>query len=150
MENNSIFIQLEEDIKTSMKSGDKIKTSTLRMAKSEFKLFEINQKKILSDTEALNILQRMIKQRKESMSQFDDAGRKELAQRESSEIKILQKYLPKQLDEQEVKQIIANEIAISQVKSKKDMGKVMLVLKDKLQGKADMAIVSLIVKNSLN
>ena len=92
----------------------------------------------------------MIKQRKESMSQFDDAGRKELAQRESSEIKILQKYLPKQLDEQEVKQIIANEIAISQVKSKKDMGKVMLVLKDKLQGKADMAIVSQIVKNSLN
>ena len=64
--------------------------------------------------------------------------------------KILQKYLPKQLDEQEVKQIISNEIAISKVTSKKDMGKVMLVLKDKLQGKADMAKVSQIVKNSLN
>ena len=150
METNSITSLIEDDIKSSMKKGNKIKTSTLRMAKSEIQLLEINKKNTLSDTETISVIQKMIKQRKESITQFNKAGRKELVEKETNEISFLEVYLPEQLTESELQKIVTTQINSSSANSIKDMGKVMGILKGELEGKADMGLVSNLVKELLS
>ena len=150
METSSVTSLIEDDIKSSMKKGNKVKTSTLRMAKSEIKLLEINKKNTLSNTETLSVIQKMIKQRKESIAQFDKAGRKELVEKETNEISFLEVYLPEQLTESELQKIVTTQINSSSANSIKDMGKVMGILKGELEGKADMGVVSNLVRELLS
>jgi len=150
METSSVTSLIEDDIKSSMKKGNKVKTSTLRMAKSEIKLLEINKKNTLSNTETLSVIQKMIKQRKESIAHFDKAGRKELVEKETNEISFLEVYLPEQLTESELQKIVTTQINSSSANSIKDMGKVMGILKGELEGKADMGVVSNLVKELLS
>jgi len=149
MGNVSLISRLEEDIKTSMKAGDKLSVSTLRMAKAEIKLVEISQKKQPSDQETIFLIQRMIKQRKESITQYNNAGRNELAEKELQEIDILKKYLPEQLNLEEIELLVTLAINELHEPSIKDMGKLMSILKEKLEGKADMGKVSSLVKKAL-
>jgi hypothetical protein len=146
---NSIRHLIEEAVKSSMRERNKERTSTLRMALSEIKKEEIDRRVELSDEESIKIIQRMIKQRKESAAQFFEANREELANKENSEILILQDFLPEQLSEDEIKDIVLNAIAETEAQDSQDMGKVMGLLKSKIKGNADMGIVSRLVKENL-
>ena len=144
-----IISLIEENVKTSMKERNKERTLTLRLAISEFKKEEIDKKIVLTDEDALRILQRMIKQRKESISQFADAGRTELAEKEEKEISILQDFLPEQLGEEEIRELVTKAISATEASEPADIGKVMGALKSKIKGNADMGLVSRIVKENL-
>ena len=140
---------IQEEINSSMKKGDREKTTTLRMAISEIKKEEIEKKLDLSDQEITSILQKMIKQRKDSSNQFSSAGRDELAQKEEREIETLKEFLPEQLGEEEIKELVTKAIINLKAETPQDIGKVMGSLKSDLQGKADMSLVSQLVKESL-
>ena len=144
-----IISLIEENVKSSMKERNKERTLTLRLAISEFKKEEIDKKIVLTDEDALRILQRMIKQRKESISQFADAGRTELAEKEEKEISILQDFLPEQLGEEEIRELVTEAISATEASEPADIGKVMGALKSKIKGNADMGLVSRIVKENL-
>ena len=150
MANQTIRPLIEEAVKVSMKNRDKETTSTLRMAISELKKEEIDKRIDLEDEQVIQILQRMIKQRKDSYSQFSDAGRNELAEKEQNEINILSDFLPEQLSEEELTLIISNVIKETAASGPQDMGKVMGSLKQRIQGNADMGLVSKIVKENLS
>ena len=149
MANQTIRPLIEEAVKTSMKNRDKETTSTLRMALSELKKEEIDKRIDLEDEQVIQILQRMIKQRKDSYSQFLDAGRNELAEKEQNEINILSDFLPEQLSEEELNSIVKEVIKETAASGPQDMGKVMSSLKQRIQGNADMGLVSKIVKENL-
>ena len=146
---DSIRHLVEEAVKSAMRERNKEKTSTLRMALSELKKEEIDRREEITNEDSIKILQRMIKQRKESKVQFLDAGRSELANKENEEILILQDFLPEQLSEEAIKVIVLEAISETQAKEPQDMGKVMGALKSKIKGNADMGIVSKIVKENL-
>jgi hypothetical protein len=150
MANQTIRPLIEEAVKVSMKSRDKETTSTLRMAISEFNKEEIDKRIELEDEQVIQILQRMIKQRKDSYSQFSDAGRSELAEKEQNEIKILSDFLPEQLGEDELTEMVIGVVKETGASGPQDMGKVMGSLKQKIQGNADMGQVSKIVKENLS
>lgn len=132
-----------------MKKGEKEKTTTLRMAISEIQREEIDKRSDLSDREVIAILQRMIKQRKDSSNQFRSAGREELSLKEEREMETLSEFLPEQLSENEIKEIVFNSIKSLNAKTPQDIGKIMGSLKLDLQGKADMSLVSKLVKENL-
>jgi len=150
MANQTIRPLIEEAVKVSMKNRDKETTSTLRMAISELKKEEIDKRIDLGDEQVVQILQRMIKQRKDSYSQFSDAGRNELAEKEQNEINILSNFLPEQLSEEELVLIVKEVIKENAATGPQDMGKVMGSLKQRIQGNADMGLVSKIVKENLS
>ena len=150
MADRTIRPLIEEAVKASMKSRNKETTSTLRMAMSELKKEEIDKRIDLEDEQVIQILQRMIKQRKDSYSQFSDAGRSELAEKEQNEIKILSDFLPEQLSEDELTEMVIDVVKETGASGPQDMGKVMGSLKQKIQGNADMGLVSKIVKESLS
>ena len=150
MANQTIRPLIEEAVKVSMKNKDKETTSTLRMAISELKKEEIDKRIDLEDGQVIQILQRMIKQRKDSYSQFLDAGRNELAEKEQNEINILSDFLPEQLSEEELNSIVKEVIKETAASGPQDMGKVMGSLKQRIQGNADMGLVSKIVKENLS
>ena len=150
MANQTIRPLIEEAVKVSMKNRDKEITSTLRMAISELKKEEIDKRIDLEDEQVIQILQRMIKQRKDSYSQFSDAGRNELAEKEQNEINILSNFLPEQLSEEELNSIVTEVIKETAASGPQDMGKVMGSLKQRIQGNADMGLVSKIVKENLS
>ena len=145
----SIRHLIEEAVKSSMRERNKDRTSTLRMALSELKKEEIDNKIELSNEDSIKILQRMIKQRKESMSQFLNAQRNDLAEKEESEIVILQEFLPEQISEDDINKLVIEAINETDAKEPQDIGKVMGFLKTKIQGNADMGIVSKLVKENL-
>ena len=147
---DALLSSIQEEVKTALKSGEKFKASTLRLIVSALKLEEKNKAKALKDNEALEILTKMIKQRKDSISQFETANRMELAQKEKDEIEIIQKYLPEQLSEEELSVLINEVIKEINAESIKDMGKVMGILKPKITGKADAGIASGLVKKLLS
>ena len=149
MANRTIRPLIEEAVKVSMKNRDKEITSTLRMAISELKKEEIDKRIDLEDEQVIQILQRIIKQRKDSYSQFSDAGRNELAEKEQNEINILSNFLPEQLSEEELVLIVKEVIKENAATGPQDMGKVMGSLKQRIQGNADMGLVSKIVKENL-
>jgi len=140
---------IQEAVKTAMRNRDKEIVTTLRMAISELKKEEIDNKVTLDDTFVISILQRMIKQRKDAASQFQEANRPELAEKEKNEITMLSEFLPEQLSNDDLLQIVKAEIISSEASSMKDIGKVMSSLKPKLLGKADMSTVSRLVKEQL-
>ena len=150
MANQTIRPLIEEAVKVSMKNRDKEITSTLRMAISELKKEEIDKRIDLEDEQVIQVLQRMIKQRKDSYSQFSDAGRNELAEKEQNEINILSDFLPEQLSEEELTLIVTEVIKETAASGPQDMGKVMGSLKQRIQGNADMGLVSKIVKENLS
>ena len=146
---DSIRHLIEEAVKSSMRERNKDRTSTLRMALSELKKEEIDNKIELSKEDSIKILQRMIKQRKESMSQFLNAQRNDLAEKEESEIVILQDFLPEQMSEEDINKLVIEAINETDAKEAQDIGKVMGFLKTKIQGNADMGIVSKLVTENL-
>jgi len=149
MANQTIRPLIEEAVKVSMKNRDKETTSALRMAISELKKEEIDKQIELEDEQVIQILQRMIKQRKDSYSQFSDAGRNELAEKEQKEIDILSEFLPEQLSEEELSSMVLEVIKETGAEGPQEMGKVMGSLKQRIQGNADMGLVSKIVKETL-
>ena len=141
---------IQEAVKSAMRNRDKEIVTTLRMAISELKKEEIDNKVTLDDPFVISILQRMIKQRKDAASQFQEANRPELAEKERNEITMLSEFLPEQLSEDDLLQIVKQEIISSGASSMQDIGKVMGSLKPKLLGKADMSTVSKLVKDQLS
>ena len=141
--------KINEDMKTAMRGHEKERLATIRLIMAALKQREVDERIELTDEHILAILNKMIKQRRDSISQFEAGNRPDLAQKEAEEIRIIQQYLPAQLSESEVELTIAAAIQDSGALSAKDMGKVMGILKAKLQGKADMTVVSAKVKEKL-
>ena len=150
MADQTIRPLIEEAVKASMKSRDKETTSTLRMAMSELKKEEIDKRINLEDEQVIQILQRMIKQRKDSYSQFSDAGRDELAKKEQNEIKILSDFLPEQLGEDELTEMVIDVVKETGASGPQDMGKVMEELKKQYADSLDFAIAGSLLKELLN
>ncbi len=141
--------KLQDEMKAAMKSGDKERLSTIRMLISEIKKVQIDKKKELSDEEIVEILQRYAKQRRESIKQYREAGREDLAEKEERELKIVQEFLPEQLSEEEIEKIVEEVINETGASSMKDMGKVMKAVMEKVKGRAEGSVVSSIVKKKL-
>lgn len=139
-----------EAVKEAMRSQAKERLATLRMATAAFKQKEVDERIELNDAQIVDILVKMIKQRKESVAQYLNAGRQELADKEQAEIKVLEEFLPQQLSETEIEAAVKHVIVSLSAASIKDMGKVMAVLKEQLAGKADMAVVGQKVKQLLS
>lgn len=138
-----------DDVKTAMKAGDKPRLATLRLVSAAIKQREVDERIELDDTQMLAVLEKMVKQRRESIAQYDKAGRTDLSDQEQYEIGILQEYLPEPLSADEIAQLIDAAIAASGAVSIKDMGKVVGQLKPQMQGRADMGQVSGLVKQKL-
>lgn len=136
-------------MKTAMRSQEKERLATIRLILAALKQREVDERIVLSDEQILATLNKMIKQRRDSITQFEAGNRADLAQKEAEEVRVIQAYLPAQLSEAEIEQEVASAIAESGASSAKDMGKVMGALKAKLQGKADMTVVSAKVKAQL-
>ena len=145
----SIKDRLTEDMKAAMRAKDKDRLGVIRLALAAVKQREVDERIELDDTQILAVVDKMVKQRRDSISQFSAAGRDELAAKEQAEIEVLQDYLPAALSEEELQEIIASAIKETGAASVKDMGKLMAVLKPQVQGRADMGMVSKIVKQSL-
>lgn len=139
-----------EDIKSAMKSQDKVALSVVRMLKSDIQMAELNKKGELTDDEVVAIVSKQIKMRKDSIKEFEKGNRNDLIEQSEQEIKILEKYLPEQLTEEEVIDIINNVFGKVNPTSQSDMGKIMGVLTPLVKGKTDMGIVSNIVKEKLS
>jgi len=142
--------KLQDEMKTAMKSGDRDRLSVIRMLISEIKKVQIDKKKELSDDEIIQVLQRYAKQRKESIKQYKEAGREDLAQKEEAELKVVQEFLPQPLSEEEIQKIVDQVIEETGASSIKDMGRVMKSVMEKIKGRADGSIVSSIVKKKLS
>jgi uncharacterized protein len=141
--------QLNEDIKTAMKAREQDRLATLRLMLSSVKQREVDERITLDDAGVIGVVERMIKQRRESIAQFEKAARADLADKEKAEIVVLEAYLPKQLSQAEIEAVVAEALASTGAKTAADMGKVMGVVKPKLAGKADMGKVSAMVKSKL-
>jgi len=133
----------------SLKEGNKEITMVLRLILAEFQKEEISQGSDLNNNDELSLLQKMIKQRNDSIKQYNDAGRNELAEKEQKEIEIIQDFLPEQINEEDLMKLAKETISDLSANSMKDMGNVMKVLKDKTSGQADPATISKIVKGLL-
>ena len=134
----------------SLKEGNKEITMVLRLILAEFQKEEISQGSDLNNNDELSLLQKMIKQRNDSIKQYNDAGRDELAEKEQKEIEIIQDFLPEQINEEDLMKLAKETISDLSANSMKDMGNVMKVLKDKTSGQADPATISKIVKGLLS
>jgi uncharacterized protein len=141
--------RITADMKTAMRAGDKDRLSTIRMLQAAIKQREVDERIALDDAQVLAIIEKMVKQRKESIVQFEQGARPDLADKEKSEIAQLQDYLPAQLGDAEIDTIINDAIASTGATSVKDMGKVMGVVKSKAAGRADMGAVSARIKAAL-
>jgi uncharacterized protein YqeY len=141
---------ITNDMKLAMKAKDKQALKAIRMILGAIKQREIDERIELNDGQALSVIQKMVKQRKDSISQFSDAGRIDLVDIEEAELLIINNYMPKQLSKEEVESEVNKAISETGAASMKDMGKLMGVLKSKLDGKADMGVVSQIIKSKLS
>ena len=141
---------IKTQVPISMKSGDKFKTSVLRMILSEIQKLEIEEKCELNENQIISILEKMIKQRKDSITQFEQANRQELADKEKLEILCIKEFLPEQMTDEEIFELVSKVVSDLNAESMKDMGKVMGSLKSQTAGKADSAVVSKIVKEALS
>ena len=136
-------------MKSAMKARDKNRLKTIRLALSEIKRDEVDTRNEQTDAQIITILDKMVKQRRESIKQFKIGGRQELAAQEELEIEILNEFLPQALSEEEINSLIHSAIANSQAASVQDMGKVMAIIKPQVIGRADMAIISKKIKSLL-
>lgn len=146
----TILERLNSDLKDAMKNKDSFALSVIRMAKGAIQLETINKKKELSEDELVSIISKQIKLRKDSISEFEKAGRNDLVEQNKKEIELLTKYMPEQLSEEEINSIIDEIFGKVNPTSSKDMGLIMKELSPRLKGKADMGYVNGIIKNKLN
>lgn len=142
--------RIQEDVKTAMRARDRDRLGVLRLITAAIKQREVDERVTLDDAGVLQVLDKMVKQRRDSESQYRDAGRADLADREAYEIGIVQEYMPEALDEAEIAALIDGAIAETGAAGMKDMGKVMGLLRPKVQGRADMGAVSAKVKQRLS
>ena len=142
--------KLLEDIKTAMRAGEKSSLAALRLVSAAFKQYEVDNRTEVSDETANQILTKMVKQRRESITQYQAGNRQDLVDQEQFEINLLMTYLPEQLSTEEIKVRVMSVIDDCGASSMRDMGKVMGALNAELQGKADMSIVSSLVKTLLS
>jgi uncharacterized protein YqeY len=140
---------IREDMKASMKGGLKVRLGVIRLILAAIKQVEVDERIQLDNNRVILVLDKMLKQRRESIKQFTDANRLDLAVIEEAEILVIQDFLPQPLSEQEIDDMVNNAIQTSKAESVKDMGKVMALLKEKMQGRADMSIVSNKIKAAL-
>jgi uncharacterized protein YqeY len=140
---------LSEDMKTAMRAKDSEKLATIRLINAAIKQREVDERIELGDDQVLAVIEKMIKQRKDSITQFEAGGRQDLADKEKSEITVLAAYMPAQMSEAEVQAEVAAAVTQAGASGPQDMGKVMAVLKPKLAGRADMTAVSALVKAAL-
>lgn len=146
----SLKIRINDDVKTAMRAGDARRRDALRLLLAALKQREVDERKELADADVIAIIDKMIKQRRDSIAQFEQGGRKDLADAEKFEIDVLQGYMPQAMSDAEVEAAVAAAIQESGAKGMPDMGKVMAALKPKLAGRADMAKVSALVKTRLS
>ncbi len=146
----SLKDRITEDMKTSMRSGDKERLAGIRMVLAAIKQREVDERIQLDDTQVLAVLEKMIKQRRESITQFEAGGRADLVAKESAELAMLQAYLPAQLAPSDVEALIRAAIASTGATGMKDMGKVMAAVKPQVQGRTDMGALSTRIKGLLS
>ena len=146
----SLKQQITEDMKSAMRAKDKARLGTIRLLLAAMKQREVDERIELSDTDVVAIIEKMNKQRRDSISQYEAAKRQDLADIEKSEMSVLATYMPQQLSEEEISSAVVEAIATTAAASMQDMGKVMGVLKPKLAGRADMGKVSAQIKAQLS
>jgi uncharacterized protein YqeY len=142
----SLKDRIQDDMKAAMRAKDKQRLGAIRLILAAIKQREVDERIELNDAQTLAVLEKMLKQRRESLAQYQNAGREDLAAQESFEIEIIQAYLPAPFSEADLDALIANAIAVTGAQSVRDMGKVMALIKDQAQGRADMSMVSARVK----
>jgi len=145
----SLKARLTDDMKAAMKGGDKERLGVIRLVNAAIKQREVDERIVLDDAQVLAVLEKMLKQRKDSVSQYEGAGREDLAAVERYEMGVIEAYLPAQLPDAEVEAIVAQAIADSGASSAKDMGKVVALVKPQVAGRADMGKVSALIKAKL-
>jgi len=145
----SLKQRINDDMKAAMRGGDAPRRDALRLLLAALKQREVDERKDLADADVVAVIEKMVKQRRESIAQFEKGGRADLAKNEQFEVGILQAYMPQALSDAEIDAAVAEAIAASGAKAPSDMGKVMGVLKGKLAGRADMTRVSGLVKAKL-
>ena len=145
----SLKDQITSDMKEAMKAGAKERLAVIRLILAAVKQKEVDERITLDDAQLLTVLEKMLKQRRESVTQFLQGNRKDLADKEEAEIKVIQTYMPAQLSDAELDKLVAEAVAESGAASVKDMGKVMGIVKPKVAGKADMGVVSAKIKAKL-
>jgi uncharacterized protein YqeY len=150
MSQETLKQRIDADMKDAMRAKDKERLGTVRLILAAIKQREVDERIVLDDAQVLAVLEKMVKQRRDSISQFEAAGRTDLADKEKSELDLIQTYMPAQLSEAEIDAIIDQTIAATGAASAKDMGKVMGPLKAQLQGRADMGAVSARLKARLS
>ena len=146
----SLKERITEDMKAAMRAGEKERLGTIRMLQAGIKQREVDERISLDDAQVLSVIEKMLKQRKESIAQFEQGGRADLAAREQAEIELLTVYLPAQLSDAEVDALIRDAIASTGAASVKDMGKVMAIVKAKAAGRTDMGAASDRIKAALS
>lgn len=146
----SLRDQINDDLKTAMRSGETVRRDTIRLLTAALKQREVDERKTLTDGDVLAVIEKMIKQRRDSISQFEQGGRQDLADKEKQELTLLQTYMPQAMGEDELAAAIAAAVSETGAAGPADMGKVMAVLKPKLAGRADMGKVSAAVKARLS
>lgn len=142
--------QIIEEMKTAMRARDTQRLSAIRLLLASIKQKEVDERKDLTDQEVIAVVEKMIKQRRESIAQYEKAARDDLAEVEKFELGVLQAYMPQALSDSEVEGAVAQALTESGAQSVRDMGKVMGVLKNKLAGRADMSVVSALVRARLS
>ena len=145
----SLKDRITEDMKAALRAKDSARLSAIRLLLAAIQQREVDERITLGDAEVVSVIEKMLKQRRDSIQQFEAAGRQDLADKEKFEVTVLQAYMPKALSEAEVEATVMEAIGVSGAKSMQDMGKVMALLKPKLAGRADMAKVSALVKSKL-
>ncbi|GAB1258936.1 GatB/YqeY domain-containing protein [Aurantivibrio plasticivorans] len=146
----SLKDQITEAMKTAMKAKDKERLAVIRLILADCKRIEVDERIELDDDRVLTILDKMTKQRRDSIKQYNDAGRTELADQEAYEINVISDFMPEALSDDEIAELVDKAIASSGAESARDMGKVMAIIKPQMQGRADMGKVSQLVKSKLS
>jgi uncharacterized protein len=142
--------RIQEDMKNAMRAAEKERLATVRLILAAIKQREVDERIVLDDTQVLSVLDKMVKQRRESITQFEAGNRADLAAKENAELAVISAYLPTQLDASELDALIQAAIAETGAASIKDMGKVMGIIKTRAQGRADMAVVGARIKARLS
>jgi uncharacterized protein YqeY len=145
----SLKDRITEDMKAALRARDAVRLSAIRLLLAAIQQREVDERITLGDAEVVSVIEKMLKQRRDSLQQFEAAGRQDLADKEKFEVTVLQAYMPKALSEAEVEAAVMEAVGASGAKGMQDMGKVMALLKPKLAGRADMAKVSALVKSKL-
>lgn len=147
---SSLIDRIKSDMKNAMKAKDKERLNVIRMILAAIKQIEVDERIELDDARTVSVLDKMVKQRRESIKQYDEAGRNDLSEVEQAEIQVIQDFLPQALEADEIDAMVDKAVADVNASSIKDMGKVMAVLKPQMIGRADMSVVSKIIKAKLS